>query len=289
MASQLLTIEPFFDKNTFTLTYVVFDPSSKDAIVIDPVLDYHIEDTRIETHSYQQVHQFITAQGLNLHYVLETHAHADHLSASQLFKQDFPEVKIAISEHIMAVQNSFKSVFDLKDEQTDGSQFDYLIKDDETLTAGSLKIKALHTPGHTPACLSYLIDDVVFTGDALFMPDYGTGRCDFPKGDAQALYHSVHDVLYRLDDDTRVFVGHDYLPGGRALKYETTIAESKQFNRQLSAQTSQLDYVNFRQQRDATLNPPKLLYPSIQVNIAAGQLPDTNESGYFSNNYQSIN
>ena len=274
-----MNIQHFYDPATFTLTYVVYDDVSKDAVVIDPVLDYNPQGSKVSATSYQAVKAFIEAQQLTVHFVMETHAHADHLSASQLFKSDFPDARIAISEHIKEVQSVFKFVYNLEGRQIDGSQFDYLIADNEELTAGTLSIKALSTPGHTPACLSFVIDDAVFTGDALFMPDYGTGRCDFPKGDAKALYHSVHDVLYALNESTRVFVGHDYQPNNRELQFETTIGESKAHNIQLTAATTEDSLVAFRQTRDATLAAPKLLYPSIQVNIEAGHLPEAESNG----------
>ena len=191
----------------------------------------------------------------------------------------YPNVKIAISEHIREIQKTFKVIYNLSSHQTDGTQFDELIKDNQDLTAGSIHIKALATPGHTPACLSYLIEDAVFTGDALFMPDYGTGRCDFPKGDAAKLFHSVHDVLYKLEENTRVFVGHDYRPNGRELKYTTSIKESKASNKQLTENTSKEDFVTMRETRDASLSAPKLLFPSIQVNIEAGHLPKNEDNG----------
>lgn len=274
-----MKIEPFFDKTTFTLTYVVYDAKTRDAVVIDPVLDYNPIGSKIEDTSYKWLTQFIKEQNLNLHFVLETHAHADHLTSAQLFKSEFPKVKIAIGERIKKVQETFKKIFNLGDSfAANGSQFDLLLKENEVIKAGSLKVKTLFTPGHTPACVSYLIEDAVFTGDALFMPDYGTGRCDFPAGDSGDLYQSVAHVLYSLPENTRVFVGHDYLPKGRQLAYESTVGEEKQSNIQLNAETTKEEFIAFRNQRDSTLSAPKLLYPSIQVNIAAGQLPAPEEN-----------
>ncbi|MCJ8314795.1 MAG: MBL fold metallo-hydrolase [Saccharospirillaceae bacterium] len=274
-----MNIHALYDEQTFTLTYIVYDPNTKDAIVIDPVLDYQAMGSKIENISFNNVLNFLQQHDLNLHYVLETHAHADHLSSSQLFKEFYPKSKIAISEHIREIQKTFNVIYNLSNQQTDGSQFDELITDNQDLEAGSLKIKALATPGHTPACLSYLIEDAVFTGDSLFMPDYGTGRCDFPKGDATKLYDSVHNVLYQLDENTRVFVGHDYCPNGRELKFETSIKESKTSNKQLTENTSKEEFVIMRETRDATLSAPKLLFPSIQVNIEAGRLPKSEDNG----------
>ena len=177
-----MQIKAFYDEATYTLTYVVYDEATKDAVVIDPVLDYNPGASQISLESYEEVKTFIQSNDLKLHYVLETHAHADHLSSSQYFKKDFPGVKIGIGENITAVQDVFKKLFNWSDLATDGSQFDVLFKDHEEINAGSLTFKAINTPGHTPACVSFLIDDAVFTGDALFMEDYGTGRCDFPGG-----------------------------------------------------------------------------------------------------------
>lgn len=274
-----MTIHHFFDPDTFTLTYVVVDETTKDAVIIDPVLDFDPPSGKVKDQSLQNVLEFIATRNLNVRAILETHAHADHLSSSQILKQRFPKAVLAIGEKIKIVQEVFKGYFNLAALRTDGSQFDHLFKDFEEVSFGSLKMKALPTPGHTPACMSYLFGDVVFVGDALFMPDYGTGRCDFPKGSAHDLYHSVANTLYSLPDATRVFVGHDYSPNGREMRFETTIGESKRANIQLKAETSETEYVEFRTARDKTLKAPRLLLPSIQVNIAAGHLPDAEDNG----------
>ena len=267
-------VEAFFDARTFTLTYVVFDPKTRDAVIIDPVLDYEPIGSKIWDESARQVLEYVRARGLKVHAILETHAHADHLSGSQVLRRELPGAEVVIGAKITAVQQLFKGFFDLApDFPTDGRQFDRLLADREVMRAGALAIEAIATPGHTPACLSYRIGDAVFTGDALFMPDYGTGRCDFPAGDARDLYRSVTERLYSLPDDTRVFVGHDYLPGDRPLAYESTIGEEKRANVQLPAGRSEEDFVAFRRERDASLAAPKLLYPSVQVNIDAGHLP----------------
>ncbi len=272
-------VEAFHDPATFTLTYVVFDPETKDAVVIDPVLDFDPLAARTSTRTVERVAAFLTERELRLHFVLETHAHADHLTGAQWLKRHLG-AKIAIGEHIREVQLTFGELFDLGPAvPTDGSQFDRLLSHGEVLGAGSLSIRTISTPGHTPACVSYVIGDAVFTGDALFIEDYGTGRCDFPKGSARDLYRSVHDGLYALPPATRVFVGHDYLPNGRPLRYETTIARSREANVQLRASTTLEEFVAFRTRRDATLDPPRLLYPSIQVNVDAGRLPAPHESG----------
>lgn len=273
-------IKEFFDKNTWTLTYVVWDEKTRDAIVIDPVMDYDPAASKISEESAKTVIEFLRSNELTLHFILETHAHADHLSGSQIIKREFPTAQIAIGEKITKVQEIFKGVFGLpEDFKTDGSQFDRLLKDSEEFQAGSIKIKTLFTPGHTPACASYYFDGNVFVGDALFMPDYGTGRCDFPAGSAVELYHSVHDRLYKLPENTKVYTCHDYLPNGRPLKFMATIAEEKKENIQLKEQTSLEEFVRFRTERDRTLAAPKLLLPSVQVNIDAGHLPKPAENG----------
>lgn len=271
-------VEPFFDPDTFTLTYVVFDPATRDAVIIDPVLDYDPASGTTSTRSVERVTAYVARERLRVHYVLETHAHADHLSASQLLRRQY-DAKIAIGERIRDVQETFKGIFDLPAAfATDGSQFDRLVADGEVITAGTLAITALATPGHTPACLSYVVADAVFTGDALFIEDYGTGRCDFPRGSAAALYDSVQR-LYALPDDTRVFVGHDYQPDGRAVRWQTTIGASRAGNRQLDARTTREAFIAARNARDATLQAPRLLFPSVQINIDAGRLPAPHANG----------
>ncbi|MBS2011596.1 MAG: MBL fold metallo-hydrolase [Deltaproteobacteria bacterium] len=274
-----MKIETFYDPATYTLTYVVFDPTSRDAVVIDPVLDYDPLSSSTSTKSIEAVEAFLKKGSLRLHYVLETHAHADHLSGSQYLKRRF-DATVAIGARIRDVQSVFKGVFDLPASfAVDGSQFDRLFEDGDKASAGSLEVEVMATPGHTPACVTYKIGDAVFTGDALFMEDYGTGRCDFPSGSADALYTSVHDRLYALPDATRVFVGHDYQPNGRPLRYETTIGRSKAANVQLKASTSRSEFVERRNARDATLAAPRLLFPSVQINIDAGRLPKPHANG----------
>jgi len=273
-----MQIQPFFDPDTFTLTYVVFDLASRDAVVIDPVLDYDILASNTSTRSLEQVAAFVRERELRVHYVLETHAHADHLSGSQWLKQHF-NAKIAIGERIREVQETFKDALDLPYLTTDGRQFDRLLKDGEVVEAGSLRIEVIATPGHTPACVTYKIDDALFTGDALFMHDYGTGRCDFPRGSADALYDSIAKRLYTLPDTMHVYPGHDYQPGGREVAWETTIGRSKQENAQLKATTTKAEFVGMRTARDRTLKAPRLLYPSVQINIDAGRLPPKRANG----------
>ncbi len=272
-------VKGFYDEPTFTLTYVVWDADTKDAVIIDPVMDYDPKASQTNAKSVHEVIDFVKAEGLKVHWTLETHAHADHLSGSQLLKK-YIGAPVAIGEHIRTVQETFKGIFDLPaDFPTDGSQFEKLFADGEKMQAGSLEIEAIHTPGHTPACLTYKIGDAIFTGDALFMDDFGTGRCDFPKGSAEDLYHSIQK-LYALPDETRVFVGHDYQPGGREVKWETTIGASKQNNPQLKGDTSKEEFVKFRTERDATLEAPRLILQSVQVNVDAGRLPSARANGH---------
>ncbi|MCB1198922.1 MAG: MBL fold metallo-hydrolase [Deltaproteobacteria bacterium] len=264
------TVQAFFEKDSSTLTYVVFDPETKDAIIIDPVLNYEPNGSTYWFEQIEQIKDFVHSQELHVHYCIDTHAHADHISATAELKKYFPQMQSVIGKPVTEVQDIFASILSLSTLKTDGSQFDLLIEDGQTLQAGSIHIQAIHTPGHTPTCTSYHIDDMLFTGDTLFMPDFGTGRCDFPKGSAKDLYHSVHEKLYTLPDQTRVFVGHDYQPNGRALAWETTIADSKNHNIHLKADTTEAEFVSFRQERDKTLNAPRLLLPSIQINVNGG-------------------
>jgi len=272
-----MVIQHFYDPATYTLTYVVFDAATRDAVVIDPVLDFDPASGRTSTVSIEQVEAFVRREGLRVHAVFETHAHADHLSGSQYLRTRFG-ARIAIGRRITEIQQTFRPLFG-NPIAVDGSQFDVLLDDYARVQAGTLCVEVLPTPGHTPACVSLKVEDAVFTGDALFIEDYGTGRCDFPRGDAEALYRSVHDVLYTLPDATRVFVGHDYQPNGRALRFETTIGAEKRANVQLSIETTREAFVSFRRTRDAGLAAPRLLFPSVQVNIDAGRLPAPGPDG----------
>ena len=274
-----MTITPFFDSRTWTLTYLVWDPQTRDAVIIDPVLDFDPSTGRVWTESVEQVAAFVAAHQLHLRVILETHAHADHLTGARALRLRFG-APVAIGRPITAVQAIFAPVFGMGAEvPRDGSQFDRLLDDGEIIEAGSLRVEAIATPGHTPACMSFRIGDAVFTGDALFMPDTGVGRCDFPGGSATTLYRSVHDKLYALPPETRVFVGHDYQSGGRSPAWETTIGASQAANIHLRSTSPEADFVAMRTARDATLAAPKLLLPSIQVNIDAGRLPAADPDG----------
>lgn len=275
----MMHLQHFFDAETSTLTYVLWHEQTLDGIVIDPVWNYEQASSTLSSKSVNQLSSFLKEKKINLHWILESHAHADHVSGAQLLKQQFPKAKTAIGERITEVQKVFKDIFDLPNLKTDGSQFDYLFKDEEIVKAGSLEFKVLFTPGHTPACCCYLFEGIVFTGDALFMPDTGTGRCDFPKGSADTLYTSITSKLYSLPENTKVFTGHDYQAGGRELKFQSTIGEEKENNIQIKAKTSREEYVSFRTQRDATLTAPKLLLPSIQINADGGNLPTPHANG----------
>ena len=268
----------FLHESSSTISYLVVDEVTKSVALIDPVADYDISTGKM-THSFSdKIVNKIRSCNYNLDWIIETHVHADHVSDAQYFKSELGG-KIAIGGRIKEVQETFASIYD-EDKlfPCDGSQFDYLISPDEIIQIGELEARAISTPGHTPACASFLIGDVLFTGDALFMPDFGTGRCDFPNGSANDLFDSIHK-LYALPDDTRVFVGHDYCPGGRELRWETTIEDCKNSNKHVTMTTSRETFIHYRTQRDATLNLPRLLFQSVQINIRAGTLPNRSKNG----------
>ena len=270
-------VQAAFDPATFTASYLVLDPVTKTAAIIDPVLDFEPKAGKLSTASADALLAAVRDQGLHLAYVLETHAHADHLSAADYIRRQ-TGAKIVIGARITEVQKTFIPVFEA-DASPDGAAFDVLMEEGEALPLGELTIEALHTPGHTPACLTYRIGDAAFVGDTLFMPDYGTARADFPGGDARTLYRSIHKVL-ALPPETRVFVGHDYLPAGRdTFRWETTVAEERARNIHVGGGVAEDDFVAMRQARDATLAPPTLILPSLQVNIRAGALPEPTAAG----------
>ncbi|MCB9671621.1 MAG: MBL fold metallo-hydrolase [Alphaproteobacteria bacterium] len=273
-----MNIQAFFDPATWTLTYVVWDPDTRDAVVIDPVMDFDPLAVEVSDTSSERVVAYCREHDLNVHLVLDTHAHADHLSGFQHLKRELG-AQIGIGSQISVVQGVFKGIFNFGDEfATDGSQWDVLFEDGKPVSFGSLTIEPIHSPGHTPACYAYKIRDAVFTGDVLFMPDQGTGRCDFPGGSATDLYKSIKR-LYAMPDATRVFVGHDYQPGGREVAWETTVGASKAGNVHLPDSMSEEDFVRFRAGRDATLAPPRLIFQSLQVNANAGILPEPESNG----------
>lgn len=271
-------IQAFFDEATSTVTYLVSDPVTRQAAVIDPVLDYDHRSGKASTLSVERVLKSVREQQLALAWVLETHAHADHLSAAPYLKQR-TGARVAIGEHIRDVQAIFRPVFNLPEITGDGSEFDQLLRDGDTFKLGALTIEVLHTPGHTPACVSYRIGDAIFVGDTLFMPDYGTARADFPGGDARALYRSIRKLLAQ-PPQTRLFLCHDYLaPGRDTHAWETTVAEQREHNVHAHEGVSESEFVSMRERRDATLAAPTLLLPSIQVNIRAGRWPQAESNG----------
>jgi glyoxylase-like metal-dependent hydrolase (beta-lactamase superfamily II) len=271
-------IKAFFDEPTNTVSYVVSAPSSRQAVVIDPVLDYDFRSGKADVRSANAILDYLRSAGLTAKFVLETHAHADHLSGAPYIKAR-TGAKVVIGEHIRDVQRIFRPVFNATDISGDGSEFDRLVADGERLPLGELEIEVLSTPGHTPACMSYKIADAVFVGDTLFMPDYGTARADFPGGDARTLYRSIHRLL-SLPSQTRLFMCHDYkAPGRDNYAWETTVGEERMCNVHVGAGVSEDDFVAMRERRDATLAAPLLLLPSIQVNIRAGQFPPAESNG----------
>jgi len=274
-----LGVKSFFDPATNTITHIAYDQASKEAIILDPVLDYCEASGRTNTASADQLIEFIKANDLKTKYIIETHAHADHLSSAPYLKEKLGGQTV-IGTHIDAVQKVFGDVFNAEDEfATDGSQFDVLVKDGQKFTLGDIKVTAIHTPGHTPACMSWLIGDAVFVGDTLFMPDFGTARCDFPGGCAETLYNSIQK-LFALPGETRVFLCHDYkAPGRDEFAWETTIGEEKRHNTHVGQGTDMDSFVKMRTKRDAGLNMPKLILPSVQVNMRAGEFPPADDNG----------
>jgi glyoxylase-like metal-dependent hydrolase (beta-lactamase superfamily II) len=272
-------VETHFDPATFTATHIVWDPATRAAAIIDPVLDFEPKGARLTTTSATAVLARLAELGLDLRYVMETHAHADHLSAGDHIRR-LTGAKLVIGAEISAVQAVFAPLFEADDVAPAGADFDILMHPGDTLALGDLSIGVLHTPGHTPACVTYRIGDAAFVGDTLFMPDYGTARCDFPGGDAATLYRSIAAIL-ALPPETRVFVGHDYLPPGRSdYRFETSVAEQRRANIHVHQGISEAEFVAMRTTRDATLAPPTLILPSLQVNIRGGALPPATAQGH---------
>lgn len=276
--SAVPTVAAFFDAATNTVSYVVSDPVSRHAAIIDPVLDFTAHNARTATHSADRLLDHLADHDLALDWILETHAHADHLSAGHYLREK-TGAAVVIGQQITEIQDVFGKLFDLDDLTPDGSQFDRLVQEGDRLALGDLEIAVLQTPGHTPACVSYRIGDAVFVGDTMFMPDYGTARCDFPGGSAATLYASIRKLL-TLPAETRLFIGHDYLPAGRSeFAWETTVAEQRRTNVHIHDGIDQDAVVAMREARDASLEAPRLILPSLQVNIRAGQLPPPEANG----------
>jgi glyoxylase-like metal-dependent hydrolase (beta-lactamase superfamily II) len=272
-------IQAFFDPATSTYSYVVSDPATAQCAIIDSVLDYDAAAGRTDTASADRLIAYVREQGLHVQWLLETHVHADHLSAAPYLKAALGG-QLAIGEQIRVVQNTFGKLFNAGSEfAVDGRQFDLLFKDDQVFQIGAMNARVLHTPGHTPACMTYLIGDAAFVGDTLFMPDYGTARCDFPGGDARTLYRSIAR-LFALPDSTQLFMCHDYLaPGREQHRYQTTVAEQRAHNVHVHQGIDEEAFVAMRQARDASLDMPALMLPSVQVNMRAGHLPPAEDNG----------
>lgn len=273
------SVNAFFDEETYTVTYVVTDGSNSSCAIIDPVLDFDQAAGRTSTVSADRVIDFIQASGLEVEWILETHAHADHLSAAAYLKSKTGG-KTATGRLITGVQATFKDIFKLGDDFIpDGEQFDCLLDDGDELELGATHIRVMHTPGHTPSCVTFFIGDAAFIGDTLFMPDYGTARTDFPGGDAAGLYRSIQRI-FELPPETRLFLCHDYkAPGRDEFQWESTVREQRASNIHIHDGINERDYVEFRRQRDSELGMPKLILPSIQVNIRAGEMPPPDDNG----------
>ena len=273
------SVQAFFDHATNTVSYIVYDPATKKAAIIDPVLDFTPRNGRIATTSADALLTAAAGQGLDIIYVLETHAHADHLSAAHHLRE-VTGAPVVIGAQITQVQTIFGALFEADDVTHDGAAFDRLVQDGDSLPLGKLSINVLHTPGHTPACVTYVIGDAAFVGDTMFMPDYGTARADFPGGSAHALYGSIRKIL-ELPPATRVFVGHDYLPKGRSeFVWETTVADQRAHNVHMHDGISEAEFIAMRTARDKTLEAPQLILPALQVNIRAGALPPASPGGH---------
>lgn len=279
-------IEHFFDEDSCTFTYLVIDAASRQCAIIDSVMGYDPKSGRTSHAGVDRVAERVRELGLGVQWILETHVHADHLSAAPYLKAQFGG-RTAIGSNIRTVQNMFSQLFNAEAGfARDGRQFDQLLHDEETFMLGTLRFRALHTPGHTPACMTYVVEDTAnpgesataFVGDTLFMPDYGTARCDFPGGDARALFQSIARVL-ALPPETELYMCHDYRPGGRELQWKTTVAEQRRHNIHVHEGIHEADFVALRQARDATLEMPVLLLPSVQVNMRAGELPPAESNG----------
>ncbi|WP_373084440.1 MBL fold metallo-hydrolase [Sneathiella sp.] len=270
-------VTAFFHKPTYTVSYVVSDPQSRKAVVIDSVLDFDYSAGRTGTMAADDIVDFIVAEKLEVDWILETHVHADHLTAAPYLQKKLGGL-LAIGSGVTAVQSRFGEIYNFGDEMPkDGSQFQHLFADNEKIDVGGMTINVIFVPGHTPGCVAYKIGNAVFVGDTLFMPDYGTARCDFPGGDARELYRSIHKIL-SLPDETRLFMCHDYGPNGRPFAWETTVARQKSGNIHIRDGVSEDEFVKMRRARDATLSMPGLIIPSIQVNMQAGKFPKAEDN-----------
>lgn len=269
----------FFDPDTNTVSYVVIDPNGTSCAIIDSVLDFDFASGHTNTKSADEVIAYVRERNLTVEWLLESHVHADHLSAAPYIQQQLGG-KIGIGDRITVVQDTFGKIFNEGTEfQRDGSQFDELFQEGDVFMIGQMRCDVMHTPGHTPACMTYVIGDAAFVGDTLFMPDFGTARCDFPGGSSEELYNSIQKIL-SLPDETRIFVGHDYkAPGRDKFAWETTVAEEKAANIHIGQGASKDAFVEMRDTRDATLAKPKLIIPSLQVNMRAGNMPEPDEQG----------
>jgi len=274
-------VHGLFHEGTSTVTYIISDPSTKQTMILDSVLDYDASSGRTSNAHGESVASYCAANELDVRYILESHVHADHLTGARYLKERFPEAKTGIGAKVTEVQVEFSKVFNYseRDLKTDGSQFDILFNDGDTFQLGETEVSVMSTPGHTPACVCYIAGNSVFTGDTIFMPDFGTARCDFPGGSSSDLYSSVRRLYDTLPDDVRVFVGHDYQPGGRELLFETTIGEEKRSNKQLKEETSREEFAGWRSERDGQLGMPKLIVPSLQVNLRNGEMPEPESNG----------
>lgn len=271
-------VAPFFDKDTNTFSYVVKDPSSNSCAIVDSVLDFDYPSGSISYTGADRIIDYVKEHNLKVEWLIETHVHADHLSAAPYIQEKLGG-KLGIGEQIVTVQETFGKVFNAGTEfERDGSQFDHLFKDGEIYKVGELECKVIHTPGHTPACMTHVMGDAAFVGDTLFMPDAGTARADFPGGDAGVLFDSVQKIL-ALPDDTRIFMCHDYCPNGRQLEYLTSVAEQRRNNIHVKEGTSKAAFVEMREARDKTLGMPRLILPSLQVNMRAGHFPEPESNG----------
>ncbi len=273
------TVKTFFDEPTFTASHVVSDPATKAAAIIDSVLDFDPASGRTSTKAADEIIAYVKANGLKVEWILETHVHADHLSGAPYLKKQLGG-KIAIGSNITVVQNTFGEIFNAEAEfRRDGSQFDALFDDGARFKIGSIDARVMHTPGHTPACITFVIGDAAFVGDTMFMPDYGTARCDFPGGDAATLYRSIQKI-FALPQDTRLFMCHDYkAPGREEYEWETTVKDERDWNVHVGRGVLEADFVKMRTARDKTLSMPRLILPSVQINMRAGELPPPDSNG----------